>query len=111
VRTHDARRVRLLARCQVFIWGWKDSSIDPGGAGRGAVIFQLAEAAEVTASGRLVAVDLLQNLEHIRLAWDTQRLIGLIVSEQIVKTLVARQGAGGIALFEALAQLIGEPGV
>src|SRR5262249_30342336 len=104
-------RVGLLTRCQVFIWGRKDSRIDPRGASRGAIVFELAEAAEVTASGRLVAVDLLQYFEHIRLAWDTRRLLGLVIPEQIVKTLIAWQGAGGIALFEALAQLVGEPGV
>src|SRR5207302_600343 len=60
---HDARRVGLLARCQVLVWRWKDARVDPGGAGRGAVVFERAEAAEVTARGRLVAVDLLQDLE------------------------------------------------
>src|SRR3989442_5521249 len=107
----DARRIRLLARGQVSIWGWQHAAVDPGGAGRGPVVLEIAEAGEVPIRlRRVVAVDVLEDLQRIGLA--ALALVGIVrvvLPDQGLETLVARQRGGRVELLEPSGELVGEP--
>src|SRR5713101_1938775 len=92
----DARRIRLLARGEVSVQSGEHAAVDPGGAGRGPVILEIAEAGEVPIRlRRVVAVDVLEDLHRIRLA--ALALVGVVrvvLPDQRLETLVARQRRG-----------------
>jgi hypothetical protein len=71
---HHARRIRLLAGGEVLVGGWEDAAVDPRGTDGGAIILELAEAAETLGGGSLVAIDLLENALRVWLTGDTPRL-------------------------------------
>src|SRR2546428_11348669 len=63
-----SRGIGLLARGEVSIRSRKDTAVDPGGAGRGAVVLEIAKAGEVPIRlRRVVAVDVLEDLQRIEL--------------------------------------------
>ena len=107
--------VGLSAGRQIPIGRGEHARVDPVAAGCRTIIFERAEAAQVVASGDVVAVDLFQHPQTTRLVLDAPferfRRLWLVVPGEIEEALVARQRASRVELLEALAELIGEPQV
>src|SRR6267142_2847668 len=107
----SSRGIGLLARGKISVQGGKHAAVDPGGAGRGPVVLEIAEAGEVPIRlRRVVAVDVLEDLQRIGLA--ALALVGIVrvvLPDQGLETLVARQRGGRVELLEPPGELVGEP--
>src|SRR5712691_11353874 len=61
-----SRGIGLLARGEVSVRSGEHAAVDPGGAGRGPVVLEIAEAGEMAVRlVRVIAVDVLEDLERI----------------------------------------------
>src|SRR5216684_1040190 len=107
----DARRIRLLARGEVSVQSGEHAAVDPGGAGGGPVILEIAEAGEVPSRLRgVVAVDVLEDLQRIGLtALALAGIVRVVLPDQRLEALVARQRGRRVELLEPSGELMREP--
>src|SRR5712691_4547547 len=107
----DARRVGLLARGQVSIRRGEHAAVDPGGAGGGPVVLEIAESGEVPIRLRsVVAIDILEDLHRVWFAaLPLVGIVRVVLPDQSLEALVARQRGGRVELLEPPGELMGEP--
>src|SRR5882762_4394644 len=106
-----SRGIGLLARGEISVQGGKHAAVNPGRAGRGPVVLELAEAGEMPARlRRVVAVDVLEDLQRIGLtALPLVRIVRVVLPDQGLEALVARQRGGRVELLEPSGELMREP--
>src|SRR5439155_6408930 len=107
----SSRGIGLLTRGEVSVQRGEHAAVDPGGAGRGPVVLEIAEAGEVPIRlRRVVAVDVLEDLQRIRLAaLALMGIVRVVLPDQGLEALIARQRGGRVELLEPPGELMGEP--
>src|SRR5207302_11063527 len=113
LRARGIRRVRLFPGGEVAVRRWKHAAVDPGGARRGPVVLEVAEAREMpTWIVGVVAVDLLEDLDGVGLAaLPLVRVVRVVVPDQVLESAVSGQCRIRIKTLQPFGELVGQPQV
>src|ERR1700737_3094336 len=111
LRADDAGRIGLLAGREIAVLLGEHPAVDPGGAGGGAVVLEVAEAGDVQVRlAGVVPVDLPEDLVGVGLtALALARVVRVEVPGQAPDPPVTRLSGVRVQLLEPERELMGQP--